>query len=72
MDLLKILADVCESDRVYEPGIDLVEEGILDSMGVITLFAELEDEGIEIPLSRIDKTLLHTVEGIERMLAEYA
>ena len=71
MDIKKILAEVCESDRVYEPDIDLVEEGILDSMGVISLFAELEDAGIEIPLTRVDKTLLHTVAGIEKMIEQY-
>ncbi len=72
MDLRKVLAEVCESDRVNEPGIDLVEEGLLDSMGVIELFSALEDEGIEIPLTRVDKNLLHTVEGIEKMIEMFS
>lgn len=66
-----ILYDICETDKVYEPNIDLIESGILDSYAVIELFAELEDNGIELQITQIDRNLLHTVEGIEKLIEEY-
>ena len=33
----KLLVEACSSRRVLEPGIDLLESGLLDSLGLITL-----------------------------------
>lgn len=63
-----ILFEICETERVYEPDIDLIESGILDSYAVIELLAELEDEGIELQITQIDRKLLHTVKGIEQLV----
>ena len=40
-----ILNDICGADEgELEPDIDLFEEGILDSFGVISLFVEIEKQ----------------------------
>ena len=48
----KLLVEACSSRRVLEPGIDLLESGLLDSLGLITLLDGLEDMGIEIQTPR--------------------
>ena len=69
-DIRKLLFEICEDDRVYEEGIDLIESGLLDSLAVIELFTELEDRGIVIQPTRIDRSLLRTVEGIEKLVQD--
>ena len=68
MDVAKVLYEICEDKRVFEPGIDLVETGLLDSYAMIELFARLEENGVEIQPTRIDRQLLHTVKGIESLI----
>lgn len=70
INVKELLYEICESERVFEEGIDLVETGLLDSYSTIELLSRLEEEGIEIQLTRIDRTLLHTAEGIERLVEE--
>lgn len=42
--LLDLLAEICEDDVVKEePDLNLVEEGLIDSLGYIQLLFELED-----------------------------
>ena len=71
IDVKKILYDICEDDSVYEDDIDLVETGLLDSYAFIELFSTLEDYGIVIQPTRIDRNLLRTVKGIEKLIDEY-
>jgi len=66
----EILFDICEDERVFEEDVDLFESGILDSYATIELLCRLEDEGTEIQITRIDRNLLRTVEGIERLINE--
>ncbi len=70
IDVAKLLFEICEDNRVYEKGIDLVDSGLLDSFAFIELFSKLEDFGIIIQPTRIDRNLLRTVEGIERLIEE--
>ena len=49
----KLLVEACSSRRVLEPGIDLLESGLLDSLGLITLLDGLEDMGIEIQPTQV-------------------
>jgi len=70
-DVRELLYSVCEDRRVYEDGIDLIDSGLLDSLAIIELFNELEDEGIELQPTRIDRELLRTPEGIRRMIEKY-
>ena len=61
IDVKKILLDICEDERVLDENIDLIESGILDSYAFIEFFAKLEDLGIEIQPTRIDRDILRSV-----------
>lgn len=66
----KLLYEICEDELVYEKDIDLVESGLLDSYAFIELFSRLEDSGINIQPTRIDRKKLRTVKGIEELIDE--
>ncbi|MBQ6018556.1 MAG: D-alanine--poly(phosphoribitol) ligase subunit 2 [Clostridia bacterium] len=70
VNIADLLYEICEDDAVYEDGIDLAEAGLMDSFTVITLLERLEDEGVFIQLTRIDRTRLHTLRGIEELVEE--
>lgn len=71
IDVKKLLCEVCASDEVYTEGIDLYESGLLDSLAFIELLEALEDEGICINPTQVDRTKFHTVNGIEELIREY-
>ncbi len=71
IDIKRILYEICEDDSVFDENIDLIESGLLDSYAFIELFDILEDYGIVIQPTRIDRNLLRTVKGIERLINEY-
>lgn len=71
IDVKKILYELCEDEAVYEDGLDLYESGLMDSLTVIGLLEALEDEGVRINPTRIDRRRLHTVAGIEGLIEEY-
>ncbi len=71
IDVKKILYEICEDENVYNPDFDLIESGLLDSFAMIELFARLEDEGIEIQPTRIDREKLRTPRGIEELVEKY-
>ena len=71
IDVKKILYEICEDEKVYEEGIDLVDSGLLDSYAFIELFSILEDYGIIIQPTRIDRNLLRSVEGIEKLIKDH-
>lgn len=70
IDVEEMLCEICETDKVRDPELDLIESGILDSYAIIELFTRLEDEGIELQITRIDRQLLHSVKGIEKLISE--
>ncbi len=70
IDVTQLLYEICEDKRVYEPGIDLVEAGLMDSYALIELFAILEDRGVELQATRIDRNRLRTVQGIESLIRD--
>ena len=70
IDVKKILYEICEDENLYNPDFDLIESGLLDSFAMIELFARLEDEGIEIQPTRIDREKLRTPKGIEELVNE--
>lgn len=70
IDVEEMLCEICETDKVRDRNIDLIESGILDSYAIIELFTRLEDEGIELQITRIDRKLLHTVKGIKTLISE--
>lgn len=71
IDIYKILYEICENDKVYEEDIDLIDSGLLDSYAFIELFLILEDYGIEIQPTRVDKKKLRTVKGIMSLIDEW-
>ena len=71
IDVKKILYEICEDENVYNPDFDLIESGLLDSFAMIELFARIEDEGIEIQPTRIDREKLRTPKGIEELVEKY-
>ena len=72
IDVKKLLLEICDDKRVLEDNIDLFESGLLDSYAFIELFSRLEDYGIIIQPTRIDRNRLRTVKGIEELIKEYA
>ena len=66
----KILFEICEDEKVFDENTDLIESGILDSYGTMELLAALEEEGIEINITRIDRNLLRSVSGIEKLVSD--
>ena len=71
IDVKKILFEICEDDAVYDENIDLIETGLLDSLAFIELFSRLEDLNINLQPTRIDRTQLKTVKGIEALIEAY-
>ena len=71
IDVKKILYEISENSDVFKENIDVVDSGILDSYAFIELFSRLEDLGIVIQPTRIDRTKLRTVAGIESLIDEY-
>ena len=70
IDVGKLLYEICENERVFEPDTELLESGILDSLAFIELFTRLEDEGIELQPTRIDRNKLRTPQLIEQLIRE--
>ncbi len=71
INIPKLLYEICEDEGVYEKDIDLIESGLLDSYAFIELFSRLEDYDINIQPTRIDRTQLRTVKGIEQLVNDY-
>ncbi|HDR3891003.1 TPA: D-alanine--poly(phosphoribitol) ligase subunit DltC [Bacillus cereus] len=55
--VLNILEEVCENDIVKDnPGVQLFEEGILDSFGTVSLLVEFQERlDIEVSISDFDR-----------------
>ena len=64
--VLDLLVDVCGTKKIKKDlQIDLIKEGYLDSMGVVEILTEIEDEfGVEIPLETFDPDDFCTAEKI--------
>ena len=71
IDVKKLLLDICDDKRVLEEDIDLFESGLMDSYAFIELFSRLEDYGVIIQPTRIDRKRLRTVKGIQDLVNEY-
>lgn len=66
-----LLYEICEDENVYNPDFDLIESGVLDSFAFIQFFSKLEDNGIVIHPTRIDRSLLRTPRTIEQLVKEH-
>lgn len=66
-----LLYEICEDKNVYNPDFDLIESEVLDSFAFIELFSRLEDFGIVIIPTQIDRSFLRTPRGIEQLVNDY-
>lgn len=66
-----LLFEICEDESVFNPDCELIESGILDSFAFIELFTKLEDYGINIQPTRIDRNLLKTPKSIQNLINDY-
>lgn len=66
-----LLYEICEDKNVYNPDFDLIESEIFDSYAFIEFFSKLEDNGIIIQPTRIDRSLLRTPRTIEQLVKEH-
>ena len=71
INIADILYEVCEDDSVYNPDFDLIESDVLDSLAFIEFLSKLEDLGITIQPTRINRKLLRTPRTIEKMIEDY-
>lgn len=71
-DVFRILYEVCGDEAVWDPDFDLLESGVLDSLAMIELFSRLEDEGIELQPTRINRELLRMPRSIRALAEQYA
>ncbi len=68
VNISDLLYEICEDESVYKKDTDLIESGILDSFAFIELLSKLEDFGIVINPTRIDRNLLRTPRSIEKLI----
>lgn len=71
IDVCKLLYEICEDERAYDKDFDLLAGDVLDSFAMIELFTALEDEGIMISPTRVDRAMLQTPRKIEELIASY-
>ena len=60
----RLLADACGSEAALREGTDLLETGLLDSLALITLLDGLEDMGVEIQPTQVEREAFRTAAGI--------
>ena len=70
IDICDLLYEICEDKNVYNKDFDLIDSGLLDSFAFIELFTKLEDLGITIQPTRIDRELLRTPRTIEKLIKD--
>lgn len=68
--LCQILLELC-GPQALEPGCDLLESGLLDSLALIELSDRLEELGLSFPVARIDKQQLRTADSLIRLIEAY-
>lgn len=71
IDTYKLLYEVCGDERVFEPDFNLFENETLDSLAFIELLNLLDEEGVEIHPTRVDKSMFSTPEKIQNLVNSY-
>ena len=54
-EVRRLLTEACGSDTVLRQDVDLLETGLLDSLAFITLLDGLEDMGVEIQPTQVER-----------------
>ena len=68
INIYDLLFSICEDKKVYNKDYDLIESGLLDSFAFIELFSQLEEQGIVIQPTRINREYLRTSGLIEQLV----
>lgn len=66
-EIAEILSDVCGGGRI-SPDDELLDSGLLDSLAFIRLLDELEERGIEIIPTRVDKSCFSSARAIAKLI----
>ncbi|MBQ8192729.1 MAG: D-alanine--poly(phosphoribitol) ligase subunit 2 [Bacilli bacterium] len=72
INICDLLYSICGDKNVYNKDFDLIESGLLDSFAFIELFSELENKGIVIQPTRIDRKMLRTPRLLEELICQVA
>lgn len=64
IDVKGILIDICEDEKAGDPSVDLIDSGILDSYAFIEFFSRLEDLGVEVQPTRIERDVLRNIDKL--------
>ena len=67
-EISQLLFDITQDEDVLDPDCELLDSGILDSLATIELFSALEDLGIEIYPTQIDRSLLSTPQTLAELV----
>ncbi|WP_419068471.1 phosphopantetheine-binding protein [Candidatus Allofournierella excrementavium] len=67
-----LLAEACGSAAALREGVDLLESGLLDSLAFITLLDGLEDMGVEIQPTQVEREAFRTAAGIVELCKTFA
>ena len=70
MDIPKLLYEIIGDEAVLEPDCELLESGLLDSLALIELVNRLEEEGVTLHLTHIDRQRLKTTGSIAELVKE--
>ena len=70
MDVNKFICEICGLDEPLKEDEELIDSEILDSLAIIELISALEDEGVVVHLTRIDRNRLRTVATINKLIEE--
>jgi len=71
IDVKQLLFEITEDERVFDDNCDLIQNNIMDSYTLISLLSSLEDEGIEIFPTRIDRSMLNNSKSIQQLVDDY-
>ena len=66
-----LLVRVCGTEDALDESIDLIDNGILDSLAFIELLTELDFEGISIQPTQVDRNRFRNVNSIIELVKEY-
>ena len=68
IDVCKLLYEIIKDKRVYDLDFDLIDSGLMDSLSFIEFFYKLEDLGMNIVVTRIDKEDVRTPRKIQELI----
>lgn len=66
-----LLVEACGSEQALEDGVDLLDSELLDSLGFISLLDGLEDIGISIQPTQVDRNEFRTLDRILNLCRKY-